>query len=147
MLERVLQTSHALRGFLPVLWNTAQHDGSRSCLRSWLQQIKHWLQGGKRHSAFWIRVSICICLWKMSKTHCCCLFLEFSFPSMSTNLAYEYSQFSKLLRLQNSQHPPWGTCPAIFSPVLSLALFCIFDFIRISITAPVATSATCSPVH
>lgn len=100
MLERALQTSRALRVFLPVLWSTAQRDAPQvlSALNSRLvlivlsssQQIKHWLHGGEKHSAFWIRMSICICSEKCPRLTAApslpCVFISFHINQLSLRI-------------------------------------------------------------
>lgn len=130
MLERALQTSHALRVFLPALWCTAQRDAPQvlSALDSrWgllvlssSQQIKHWLHGGEKHSAFWIRMSICICSEKCPRLTAApslpCVFISFHVNQPSLRILFQTPRIPELppssLRHLPSPRSPTGAAPS-----------------------------------
>lgn len=124
MLERALQTSHAPRVFLPVLWSTAQRGAPQvlSALDSRLvlivlsspQQIKQWLHGGEKHSAFWIRMSICICSEKCPRLTAApslpCVFISFHINQPSLRIL----SFFQTPRIPEFP-PPSPRHPSLFS--------------------------------
>lgn len=146
MLERALQTSHALRVFLPARWSTAQHDAPQvlSALDSRLgllvlsssQQIKHWLHGGEKHSAFWIRMSICICSEKCPRLTAApslpCVFISVHVNQPSLRIL----SISQTPRIPESPPSSLRHLPPLFSPTSAASSTALHPsgFIRICVT-------------
>lgn len=158
MLERALQTSHTLRVFLPVLWSTAQCDAPQvlSALDSRLvlfvlsssQQIKHWLHGGEKHSAFWIRMSICICSEKCPRLIAApslpCVFTSFyvNQPSLQILSVFQSPRIPEFPPSSEASAPPLPPPSLVLPPALLSTLLASSGS-----TSLVATSATCLPIH
>lgn len=158
MLERALQTSHALRVFLPARWSTAQRDAPQvlSALDSRLgllvlsssQQIKHWLHGGEKHSAFWIRMSICICSEKCPRLTAApslpCVFISVHVNQPSLRIL-SISQTPRIPEFPPSslRHLP----PPLVSPLVRPPALLSILLASSGSASLVATSATCSPIH